>query len=274
MRNALALGIAAAIAIGVAGCSGKSATAPGAKTLLVYCGGTMRQPMEVIAEAYEAKTGVRVKLSFGDSGETLIQAEKRLVGDGIVVHDPFSQLAEAKGLVTETRALATMTPVIGVKIGTKGEQEVKGLADLAKPGLKIGVPHPEYATAGNILAATLKKAGLADAVMKNAMLVSRASGDLVNALTLGSVDAVVAWDAVIRGRADKNGLKVIPIEEKYRVDAVTSATNKTYDVKAVRVTLSTLKSSKDPAAAKAFLDFAAGPDGRAAFAKFFFSPAP
>ena len=261
----------AGLMILAAGCSGGDDATPAKTTLMVYCAGTMSQPMQAIAKAYFEKTGVRAALSYGDSGTLLIQAEKRKQGDGLVVHDPFAAMAEAKGLVTETRAMASMVPAIGIKIGTKGETEVKDLADLAKPGLKVGIPHPEHATAGQLLAAMLAKAGLADGIMsKKDLLVSRASGDLVNALGLESVDAIVAWDAIIR-RDTK--LKVVPIADKYVVDAVTSATGKTYPARTVRITLSVLKSSKDAGAMKAFLDFAAGPSGRAEFEKLGFSPA-
>jgi molybdate transport system substrate-binding protein len=266
MRRFWLAGVMAVLA--VAGCSGKGTTQ---KELLVYCGSTMKQPMEAVAKAYLEKTGVRVILSFGDSGQLLTQAEQRKEGDGLVVHDPFATMAEAKGLAAETGILATLQPAIGVQIGTKGEQEVKTLADLAKPGIKIGVPDPNYATAGKILAAMLAKAGLTDAVMKKAepVNVQRSSGDLVNALSLGNVDAVVAWDAVIL--RDKK-LKCIPIAENYRVDAVTSATGKSYPARVVNVTLTSLKSSKDPAAMAAFLKFATGPEGRAEFQKLHFGP--
>jgi molybdate transport system substrate-binding protein len=261
----------AALVILAAGCSGGDHATPAKTTLMVYCANTMRQPMEAIAQAYLEKTGVRVELSMGDSGTLLIQAEERKAGDGFVVHDPFAVMAEAKGLVTETRAMASMVPAIGVKIGTKGETEVKGLADLARPGLKIGIPDPEYSTAGHLLAAMLAKAGLTDGIMsKKDLLVSRTSGDLVNALALGSVDAIVAWDALLRRNRQ---LRIIPIADRYRVDAITSATGKTYGVRTVRATMSSLKSSKEAGAMKAFLDFAAGPSGRAEFEKLGFSPA-
>ena len=265
MTRALAIGLALAIA--AAGCAGKGEPK---KTLLVYCASSMRQPMEALAKAYQAKTGVRVDLSFGDSGTLLIQAQERAEGDGFVVHDPFSAMAEGKCLVVATRALAALTPAIAVKSGTPAAESVKGLADLAQKGLKIGVPDPEKATAGNVLAAMLKKAGLTESVMKNAVLVSRASGDLVTALGLGKVDAIVAWDALIRRDAS---LKLIPIEDNYQVDAVTSATGKVYAVARVSVTMSVLKSSKDVDAITKFLDFAAGPEGRAEFEAFGFSPA-
>ncbi len=269
MRNALVPAICIAACIAFAGCSVKGS---GPAALTVYCGSSMREPMQELAKAYTEKTGVPVRLSFGDSGELLIQAERAKAGDAFVVHDPFSQMATAKGLIAETKPLATMSPAIGVKTGTKGEQEVKDLADLAKPDLKIGVPDPKYATAGNILAAQLAKAGITDAVMsRKGLLVSRSSGDLVNALDLGTVDVIVAWDSLIHR---KKGLKAIPIDAKYQVDAVTSATSVVYPVKFVNITCSTLKSAKAPAAAKAFLDFASSPEQRAVFQKYAFSPVP
>jgi molybdate transport system substrate-binding protein len=253
----------AAVAL-TAGCS------PGGRApLLVYCASSMRAPMEEIAKLYEQKYAQRVDLSFGDSGTILIQADRRKAGDAFVAHDPFAAMAASRGLVESTTALAVLTPSIGVKTGTKGEQEVKGFADLARPGLRLALPDAEYSTCGNVLAAMLTKSGLRDAVMKNRTLTDRSSGSLVNALGLGSVDAVVAWDALIRRDVS---LKVIPIEPEYKVDAVTSATGKTYSVAEIHVTISVLKSTTDAPAVRRLAQLAAGPEGRAIFRRVGFTP--
>jgi len=252
------------LALSLTGCVRKTEDA-----LLVYCGGSMRQPMEEIAKLYEQKYGRRVDLSFGDSGTITLQAEERRAGDGYVVHDPFATIAGKKGLIGRTVKVAVLMPSIGVKPGTKGEREVKDLADLAKPGLKIAIPHATKSTCGQVLAAILKKSNFEEALRKNAVLVSRSSGDLVNALTLGSVDAVVAWDAIIR--RDKT-LKVVPIAEKYQVDAVTSATGKDYPVERLYVTISVLKSTENASAMEKLLDLAASEEGQAVFRRVGFTP--
>ena len=145
MKRAALLVLAAAVC--VPGCGAKEDDA-----LLVYSGGSMRAPMEELAKLYQEKYGRRVDLSIGDSGTITLQAEQRRVGDGYVVHDPFAAIAEGKGLVHKTVRVAVLTPAIGVKVGTKGEREVKDLADLAKPGLKIAIPHRHKATCGQVLA--------------------------------------------------------------------------------------------------------------------------
>jgi molybdate transport system substrate-binding protein len=257
--NRIALAVLAGVTF-AGGCTRGGAQAP----VLVYCGSSMRTPMEEIGKLYEKKHGRRIDLSFGDSGTLVIQAEQRKAGDAFVVHDPFGAMAENRGLVESTTPVALLVPSIGVKIGTKGELEVKRLGDLAKPGLKLGIPDAQYSTCGNVLAAMLKKASLDEAVMKNASLTSRSSGDLVNALSLGSVDAIVAWDALIRRDAT---LKLIPIEPEYQLDAVTSATGKTYQVRNIYITISVLKSAMDASAARKLVELAAGPEGQAVFTR-------
>jgi len=257
--NRIGLAVLAVVSL-AAGCarSGDRGTEP----LLVYCGSSMRAPIDEIAKLYQEKYGRRIDLSFDDSGTILIQAEQRKAGDGLVVHDPFGAMAENRGLVESTTPVALLVPSIGVKIGTKGEQEVKTLGDLAKPGLRLGIPDTRYSTCGNVLVAMLKKANIEEAVMKNASLTSRSSGDLVNALGLGSVDAIFAWDALIR--RDKT-LKLIPIEPRYEVDAVTSATGKSYHVRNIYITISVLKSTGDSSAVRKLVELARSPEGQAVF---------
>jgi molybdate transport system substrate-binding protein len=270
MKRLMGLTACVVVAALLAGCGRK------ADRILVYCGGSMRLPMEEIVKLYNdnEKNETKAMMESEDSGTLMTRAQETGRGDVLIVHDPFGAMAENRGLASETAKVAVLMPGIAVKRGTPAEEKVKDLADLALPGLKIGAPDYEYASCGVVLKAMLEKTDFKDAFDRNVKVRSRSSSDLINALTVagesGRLDAVVAWDALIRRDAS---LKLIPIAKSYEVEAVTSATGKTYPARRVYVTVSTLKSSTAPEAAKALMELAAGPEGQAIWKKYGFEPA-
>jgi len=245
------------------------------RALLCHVGGTMRPVMEELAKRYEAETGRQVQLNYGDSGALLTQIEQAKRGDLYVCHDPFAGGAEKKGLAERVWTMASLTPTIAVAKGNpKG---IKGLRDLAKPGLRLGLTDEKYSTLGHINPLMFEKAGMRPAQMvENIVMRSRMGGEVANAVALGNLDATIVWNAVVHLRRDK--LDPVPIEPAFLiqpgVDAVTTATFGVIDMGCIKVTITTLKCSKQPAAAAAFAEFASSPKARAVFLAEGFSPAP
>lgn len=260
----------------VVGCD-KEETAPGkgAKTaLLCYVGGTMRPALEELAKRYEAETGQPVKCSYADSGQLIITIEQAQRGDLYVCHDPFAGAGEKKGLVSRVWTVASLTPVIAA---TKGNpKKIEGLRDLAKPGLRLGLTDETYSTLGHINPRMFDKAGARKEIEANVVTRSRMGGEVANAVALGSLDATIVWNAVAYLRRDK--LDAIPIAPEFHlqpgVDAVTTPTFGVVDMGCVKVTIATLKCSKQLEAAAAFADHVASPKGHEVFASLGFSPAP
>lgn len=272
-----AMGAAAALAaLALAGCGEREAGQEKGKKvpLLCHVGGTMRPVLEAIAKLYEADTGQAVRFNYGDSGALMIQIEQSKRGDLYVAHDPFGGGAEKKGLADRVLTVASLTPVIVVQKGNpKG---IGGLRDLAKPGVKLGLTDEKYSTLGHINPLMFEKAGLRKEIEANVATRSRMGGEVANAVGIGALDAATVWDAVAWLRRDK--LDAVPIEAAYRlqpgVDAVTTATYGVIDMGTVKVTVVTLKCSRQLEAARAFAEFAASPRGRKVFDDFGFSPAP
>lgn len=255
------------------GCGGGD-SAEQDNTLYCYVGGTMRPAMEELVRLYQAETGTRVELDYGDSGSIVIKAETTRKGDLCVVHDPFHGFMTVKGLSVEGWAVATLEPVIAVAKGNP--KKIEGIKDLARPGIRLVLTDANYSTMGHVCRVIFQKAGLAEAIEKNTLTRTRAGGEAANAVVLGHADATIVWNAVVFLRREK--LDAVPVEPPLRpvpkVDAVTSATYGPVDMSRIQVTMDLLEFSKRPEAARAFAAFAASPRGQEVWKQFGFGPPP
>ncbi len=255
-------------------CCGCGRDEPGARApLLCYVGGTMRPAVEELLRTYEQRTGQKVEIDYGDSGSNLVKIETQRRGDLYVAHDPFLAPLMNKGLGTAGWTVASLTPVIVV---AKGNPEgIRGIEDLAREGLRLGLTDPEFSTLGHICPVIFDRAGLRAKIEANVETNMRMGGQVANAVAVGNLDAAIVWNAVAHLRADK--LDVIDISPRHLpdpdADAVTSATFGTVDMSHIKVFVATLESSKQPEAARACAAFMASPEGEAVFARYGFSPA-
>src|SRR5204863_8108102 len=67
------------------------------------------------------------------------------------------------------------------------------LADMAKPGLRVGIGHEKQCALGQLTQETLKQSKLQAEVMKNVVVQAPTGDMLVNQLRTGSLDVVVAY---------------------------------------------------------------------------------
>jgi molybdate transport system substrate-binding protein len=240
--------------------------------LLCYVGGTMRPAMEELIRLYEARTGrQKIQVDYADSGELLVKVQLSGRGDLFVVHDPYLGELMQKGLGDRGWTVASLSPVIVVPKGNP--KNIRGLRDLTREGLRVIVPDPQYAATGLIVARMAEKAGLAKALSANIVTRPRGGGEAANGVALGTADAAICWNAVAHLRLDK--LDVVPIEKEFApkegVDIATTPSGK-IELDYIRVNIATLKSSKQPEAARAFAEFVASDEGRAVWERFGFSP--
>jgi len=241
------------------------------KPLLCYVGGTMRLAMEDLAGQYQKKTGKPVDIDYAGSGELLVRIQTTNVGDLYVCHDPFLGRLMAKGLGTQGWVVAYVTPMIAVQKGNP--KSIKGLKDLVREDVRLGLTDPTYSTTGWICKTMFKKAGIADAIEAKDVRRTRGGGQTANNVKLGHLDAGIVWDAVIHSRRD--ALEAVDIEAEYRpqpkVDAITTATFGVVDMSAIQVTMATLKCSRQASDAAAFAEFVASPEARQTWIDYGFS---
>ena len=117
--------------------------APEAK-LRVLCGSSMAAPVQELAKQFTAARRAQIEFDLGGS-ETLLP--KILAGaraDLFVCHDPFEEKLKAAGRWTRTVVVGYLAPVVAVRPGNP--KNIRTLADLARPDLKIGIGDPRYSS--------------------------------------------------------------------------------------------------------------------------------
>ena len=218
--------------------------------VIVLCGGSMRAAMEEMIRQYALKSTDKVQATYGDSGDICAQIVKTGRGDLFLCHDPFMPWAAEKGVISEWAPIAFFNLVIVVPKGNP--KQISGLADLAKPGLRIGVGDLTYSTAGQIMKQVLRVRPYGSNVLQNIVMENKGHPQRCNDVVMGTLDAATVWDAVAALYTNK--LESVPVDLK-GVDAITSATYKQSDVRKTAVTIGLVKGAEQRAAAKRFYDF-------------------
>jgi molybdate transport system substrate-binding protein len=237
----------------LAGCTKRESPGP----LLCHVGGTMRPVFEKLVELYQQETGQKIEINSADSGELLAHIELQGQGDLYVCHDPFLDVIMNRGLAVDGWTLAEISPVIIVPKGNP--KNIRGLQDLARADVQLALTDPNASTLGRMLPTIFAKAGMDFNVLmqKKNIIMHRSGSYVANLVQMKSADAALVWGAVAILRAKE--LDSIPVVPEYLpvpyVDAVTSATGKTYKLAPVRVTICSLKCSRQLKQARAFMEF-------------------
>ena len=225
--------------------------------LLVFAGAGFRLPIERAARAFTEREGVAVELTFAGSGCLLAQAEIASRGDVIIpgeIH--YLRKAQERGLVGEVVALAYLRPVIAVP--SANPAAIRELADLGRPGVRVGLGDPESVAVGlaaeRWLAGVLTEAERAS-VLANVRTRALNVNELGGQLSLGALDAAIVWGATVPLFAD--------------LAAVVPETSGEYRTV---ITGAVLDSSRQRGRAEAFLAFLSGPEGARIFREFGFEP--
>lgn len=237
----------------LSGCSKEKDTK---KALLCHVGGTMRPVFEKLARLYEEETGQPVEINSAGSGELLANIEMQKEGDLYVSHDPFLDIIMYRKLADDGWTIGELFPVIIVQKGNP--KDIKNLKDLARKDVKLALTDFRLSTLGRMLPTIFKKSGMdLDKLNKDKNITIHRSGSYVaNLVVMKNADAALVWKAVADLR--KKDLDSIQITDSLPVpyvDTITSATNKSYPLTPVRVTICSLKCSDQPKEAKAFMKF-------------------
>lgn len=202
--------------------------------LHILCGSSMAAPVQEIGQQFAAAHQVEVEYDFGGAETLHPRVLAGTVADIFVCHDPFEAKLVGTGRMTESVTVGYLEPVLAVRPGNpKG---IHSLADLARPGLKIGIGDPRYSTAGEMFVNLLRERGLYDAVMSNVVFQGRTHADIANSLIVGPVDAVIIWNFAIP--LHKGKLQVVETDARYPP---------------IRVTIVGLSASQHPKLRDAFL---------------------
>lgn len=131
------------------------------KTVMIYCGAGMKDPVTAITQAFKEKTGAEVELSFGNAAQIISQITTSEQGDLFIAgaETELKSLRE-QDYISDTENLVKHIPVVAVAEGNpKG---IASVADLGKEDVSLVVGDAESTPIGKIANAVLADFNLTD----------------------------------------------------------------------------------------------------------------
>lgn len=199
----------------IGGCSSKPAqTTTEPKTLFAYVGANLKDPVSELAQSYEEKTGVKIELTFNNSGSLLSQLETSKKGD---IYMPgalsFVEKAKNNGHIDQVAGpIAYQAPVI---ITPKGNPaNVTSIQDLAKEGVKLLIPDKEATAIGKSAYKVFNNAGLTSEIEKNITANLESPAKVLAAITMGQGNAGIVEYSNTKNREK---IDVIEIDSKINI---------------------------------------------------------
>ncbi len=228
---------------------------PAAKSteaITVFAGAAGKPALAELGPMYETKTGAKVSITYGGSGTVLTQFSQEQYGDVYIPgSDDFMDKAERKqAVLPESRTLLVyLVPAICVAAGNP--KNVRELKDLAREDLRVVVGQPKSVCLGDIAVEVLTETGLWDKVEPRIASYGSSCEDVLNCLILGEADAVIGWDVFARQQSEK--VEMIALPKRL--------------ARPRNIPASVIRWSKQPDAAKGFIEFLASPEAQDVFSK-------
>ncbi|MBX3463293.1 MAG: extracellular solute-binding protein [Planctomycetes bacterium] len=233
-----------------------SKPADASASLVAYVGAASKPATEAAARLYEQATGTRVELVFGGSGYVLSQMKLARRGD---VYFPgssdYMEKAKRDGSVLpdSERVIVHLVPAIAVQKGNP--QGIRSLQDLTRPGLRVAIANPEGVCVGVYAVEIVEREFTPDqkaAFRRNLINYAESCEKTATVISLRMADAVLGWSVFEHWDPERIETVPLPAAQIPRIGYIP-------------VAISTF--AKDRAAAQRFVDFLAGPEGRAVFAR-------
>ena len=249
--------------------------------LVLYVGGNYFFAMAPLVKAFEAKhpryrgrvywetipPGLLVKQM--DAGGTITSGNMTWTAKPDAF---FAGFARVKGLIAKGRlvgpALPYVTNTLTIMVPKGNPAHVTGLADLAKPNIKIVMPNPEFEGIARIIQKSLVKAG-GEGLLKTVYTTKVDNGGTILThihhrqtplfLMQGIADAGVTWqsEAVFQEQAG-HPISHVDIPDDHNTTAIYAG--------------AMVRGAAHPGAAKTWLDFIRSPQSLAIFARYGFKP--
>ena len=239
----------------LAGCaagSGSPSLASVTRRVAVAAAADLRFAMDDLIATFGATNpGVTVEATYGSSGTFFTQISEGAPFDVYFSADAeYPRRLEAAGRAEggSTQLYGVGQIVVWVPNDSALDVEARGLEALTDPSVRtIAIANPEHAPYGRAAVAALKTAGIYNAVESRFVLGENIS-QAAQFVESGNADiGVIALSlAVAPSLKDQGRYAVVPVESYPRLEQGAVV----------------LKAAVDPEAARAFLDFVFGPEGR------------
>ncbi len=221
------------------------------RSIEAMVGSASKPATEEAAKLFEQRTGAKVILHFGGSGQMLAQLVLAQRGD---LYFPgssdYMELAKRDGLVQadSERLVVYLIPAINVPKGNP--KNIQTMADLTRPDVRVGIARPDAVCVGLYAVELMNRAGLDEKIRPRIATQVESCEKTAQLVALGLVDAVLGWRVFQYWEPDKIETILLPPEQVSRIGYIPIA--KTSYV-------------RDEELAQAFIDFLTGEEGRAVF---------
>ena len=164
------------------------------KTITAFCGSASKPAMEEAARAFEREMGIRVYLNFSGSGTMLSQMKISKSGDLYIPGSPdYMVMAENDGVIDPDSVKIITFLVPAVLVQENNPAGIEKLADLARPGIEIGIGNPQAVCVGLYAYEILEYNNLLSEVVPNIVTHAESCSGTATLVALKSVDAILGW---------------------------------------------------------------------------------
>ena len=225
------------------------------KSLIVYSGAGLREPMDEIAQVYQEKTGTEIKYTYSGSAQLLSQMELLQKGDCYMPGaKAYIDSAAEKGFINSSEDVIYHVLAIAVEPGNP--KNISCLKDLTEEGVTVAIGEPTGNAVGIATQKIYEKAGLWEDLQDNIVVRSGTVNELLVYMNMDQADAAIIWEDLL----DNSDIEQVDIPRQEGFVKV--------------VPVNTLTFSDNPAEAQAFADFVASDEGKAIFVKHGFETFP
>ena len=185
------------------------------KTLFAYVGANLKEPLTDLAVAYEQKTGVKVEMTFQNSGALLNQVETAKKGDIYMPGGmPFVEQAQQKGFIDQVAGpIAYHTPIIVTP--KDNPAQIASVEDLAKPGVKLVMPDKNATAIGKTVTRVFDKTGKTAEIENNLAASLESPAKVMAAIKMGQGNAgIVEYSNAFK---EKDSITMVEIDPQINI---------------------------------------------------------
>ncbi len=175
--------------------------------VVLFSGGVNRVAIEDTLRRFEEREGVRITRIYNGCGILTAQIRAGQRPDAYFACDVSFMTNVQQHFLPSVEIAQTRMVIITRKGNPAG---IRSLADLATPGLRLGVCNEEQSALGTLTARLLRQLRLFEALQPNVAVQTPTADLLVNQLRAGGLDAAVVYQANTSQVLDH--VEVIPID--------------------------------------------------------------
>ncbi len=179
--------------------------------MILYSGGVNRPAIEQLLREFADREGATVTTVFNGCG--ILCASMKAMTDTKKFPDayyacdlcfvpPVAKFFPESVMLTQTD--------IGIVIKKGNPHGIHTLADLAQPGLRVGLTNAEQSTLGFMVRGMLRDSGLDAAVRKNVVVEVPTADFLINQMRAGALDAAIVYR--VNAATQSEHLEYLPID--------------------------------------------------------------